>query len=334
MKVAVTVAALNEEKLVGQFIKAVLNQTFSPNEIIFVDDGSTDRTGEIVKSYAKKYERIKYIYQKNTGPAKARNRAWQTAKADICAFTDADCIPETNWLEELLKPLRDPQVGATAGTYKTLNEENLLAKFIGLEIARKYRNIKGEVEAHGTYNLAVRKKVLEETGGMNEEYPKPSGEDWDLTYKISRKYRIIYVPTAIVETEHFENLWLYMKNQVRRGFDRIKLYNDNPDYSSADVYTSRLIKYQVWIAGLSLPALLLFFPFFRFSFIIPIFLLWFLLVTSLINFPYIAKRDLKAALYGIVVQLLRNYAWFFGMIKGIYKFGFIKIIVGVLKSGM
>lgn len=334
MRVAVVTGVYNEEKTIGALIESVLGQTRLPEEMVIVDDGSNDRTPEVIKEYLDKSDFIRCIHQKNTGPAKARNRGWKSAGADVCIFTDGDCVPGNYWIEELLKPFADPEVGATAGTYKTLNYKNVLAKFIGLEIEYKYRNVCGTVDAHGTYNLAVRKNVLEEVGGLDESYPEPSGEDFDMTYKISRKHKIIYVPGAVVGHYHPEDFWWYMKNQVRRGFDRIKLYNDNPEKSGGDVYTGRVVKYQVWAAGLLLPSLLLAFPVFKFSFLIPSFLAAFLFLIMLPFFAYLLQKDPKVALVSIPVVLARNYAWFWGMLKGLRTFGVKKIILGVAKAGL
>ena len=59
-------------------------------------------------------------------------------------------------------------------------------------------------------------------------YPVPSGEDWDLTYRISENHRIVFVPEAIVGHYHPDKFIPYMKNQERRGFDRVKIYKDFP----------------------------------------------------------------------------------------------------------
>lgn len=334
MRVAVVTGVYNEEKTISALIEAVLGQSRPPDEMVIVDDGSCDRTAELIKSYMAESGMIRYIRQDNAGPAKARNRGWRNADAEICIFTDGDCVPETNWIKELLAPFDDRGVGAAAGTYRTLNSRSVLARLIGLEIEYKYRNVRGTVDAHGTYNLAVRRSVLEEVGGLDESYPEPSGEDFDMTYKISRKHRIVYVPGAVVGHYHPESFRKYMKNQVRRGFDRIKLYNENPEKSAGDAYTARVVKYQVWAAGLLLPSLLLALPVFKYSFLIPLSLAAFLIVILIPFLSYLIRKDLPAAVVSVPVVLARNYAWFWGMIKGMRKFGFKKIVTGVVKTGL
>ncbi|PIV44930.1 MAG: hypothetical protein COS25_02540 [Candidatus Nealsonbacteria bacterium CG02_land_8_20_14_3_00_37_10] len=321
MRIAVTVGVYNEEKNIARLIKSLLEQTRQPDEIIICDDGSTDKTAEKIKSFAEKYPQIKYLYQKNAGPAKARNNAWRNSTAEICVFTDGDCIPELNWIQELTKPLADGKIGATAGGYKTLNNHSLLARFIGYEIEWRYRNIKGEIDAHGTYNLAVKKSILEEIGGLNEEYPKASGEDWDMTYKISKKYKLIFFPTAIVGHYHPEKFWWYMKNQTRRAYDRIKVYKDHPEMRFHDNYTPSITKYQITASGFILPSLILAYPLFRYSYTVPLALFLFLFISTLPVFPYLAKKSLAVAFFSIPIQFSRNFAWFIGLIKGLMNFG-------------
>lgn len=319
MKTSVIVAVYNEEKNISELVVSLISQSVLPHEVIIVDDGSTDNTPDMVKSVNSPL--IKYIRIQNSGPAAARNVGWRVSESDICIFTDGDCLPEREWIETLLTPFNNKDVGAAGGTYKTLNIDSTLARFIGFEIAWKYKAVEGEVDAHGSYNLAVRKKVLEEIGGFNEEYRKPSGEDWDLTYKISRICKIIYVPDAVVGHFHPESLWSYLKNQTQRSFDRIKLYKDHPDKKGGDTYTGNIIKYQILLSGAFIPSLAFIYPLFSYSFILPLSIFLFLMGTTLIPFSYIAKGDPQAALYGIPVQLLRNFAWAVGLIKGVLKFG-------------
>jgi len=321
MSVAVTIGAYNEEKYLARLLDALHRQTRPPEEIVIVDDGSTDGTAEIAADYAARHAHIRLIRQKNAGPAAARNRAWRAAKSDICIFTDGDCVPEPDWIERLLPPFSDASVAAVAGTYRTLNPGKVLAAFIGLEISWRYRHVRGEVNCHGTYNLAVRRRVLAEVGGLNEAYKYPSGEDWDMTYRISKRYRIIFVPEAVVGHYHPENFWWYMKNQVRRGMDRIRVYKDHPQMRAGDAYTGRIEKYQVLSAGLSLPSLILLYPFFQWSFLAPAALFLFLLATAMMPFAWLLRRSAATAFLSIPVRLARDYAWLVGLVKGVIGYG-------------
>lgn len=319
MRVAVTSAVFNEEKNIRAFLDALLAQTRRPDEIIIVDDGSTDSTASILEEYAAAHSEIRCLQQENKGPAAARNYAWKTASADICVFTDGDCVPEPDWIEKLTAPFSDSSVGAAAGTYKTLNPENLLARFIGMEIDWRYRNVAGDVDAHGSYNLAVRREILKQTGGFREDYPKPSGEDFDLTYKISRITKIRFIREAVVGHYHPDDFIWYLKNQARRAYDRIKVYGDHPDKQTSDTYTGSLPKYQIAAAGMCLFSFCLI-PFSRgasggFAFFVLI-----LLLLSSAGIPYYANRDSAVTVLSPFVGFARSFAWLAGAAAGIIRF--------------
>ncbi len=320
MKIAVVSAVYNEDKSVGRLIESLLIQTRMPEEIVLVDDGSKDGTAGVIEGYAKRYHLIRLIRNSNQGPAASRNIAWRAARADIVIFTDGDCVPAKDWIEKLLLPFTSDDIAGVAGAYRTFNEENVLARFVGHEIAWRYRNVRGAVDAHGAYNLAIRKRVLEELGGFEESYKAPSGEDWDLTYRISRRYKILFTPDAVVAHAHPESFWPYMKNQARRGFDRIKLYNDHPDKRVGDVYTGGLAKYQVLAAGLLPLSLLLWLA--DSLRVVPELLFLFLFLSCWKSFGFIFRRDPSVACYGILVQFVRCFAWAWGAVKGVLRFGF------------
>jgi len=87
--VSVIIPTYNRAHTIGRAIKSVLNQTYQDFEIIVVDDGSTDNTEEVVKSFRDK--RIRYIqHKKNKGAAAARNTGIKSAKGKYIAFQDSD----------------------------------------------------------------------------------------------------------------------------------------------------------------------------------------------------------------------------------------------------
>src|ERR1051326_9104660 len=90
------IAVYNGAELIQRSIDSVLAQTRPADELIVVDDGSTDRTGEIVQSYG---SRVRYIRQNNSGVSTARNRAAKEAKSEWIAFLDHD----DEWLPQKLE---------------------------------------------------------------------------------------------------------------------------------------------------------------------------------------------------------------------------------------
>ncbi|MCD6393437.1 MAG: glycosyltransferase family 2 protein, partial [Planctomycetes bacterium] len=93
--ISVVIPAFNAEEYIGRAIDSVLAQTRQPDEIIVVDDGSTDNTAEVIKPYSPK---VHYIHQENGGASVARNTGIEAATGQWLAFLDAD----DEWLPEKL----------------------------------------------------------------------------------------------------------------------------------------------------------------------------------------------------------------------------------------
>lgn len=95
-KVTAIVPAYNADRYISGAIESVLGQTYKNIDLIVIDDGSTDRTGEVVQRYG---SRVRYIRQDNGGPSKARNTGIRAADSELIAFLDADDI----WLPEKIQ---------------------------------------------------------------------------------------------------------------------------------------------------------------------------------------------------------------------------------------
>ena len=93
--ISVIIPVYNGERYLAEAINSVLNQNYQPIEIIVIDDGSTDKTSKIVKSFGAK---VKYFCQNNSGSATARNYGISIANGDFLAFLDADDL----WVENKL----------------------------------------------------------------------------------------------------------------------------------------------------------------------------------------------------------------------------------------
>ena len=100
--ISVIIPTYNRRRTLSRSIESVLNQTIKAAEIFVIDDGSTDGTGDWVKS---RYPSIKYIYQPNNGVSNARNTGIRLAKSDWIAFLDSDDEWINNKLEEQVKAL-------------------------------------------------------------------------------------------------------------------------------------------------------------------------------------------------------------------------------------
>ncbi len=313
-KVSVIVPAYNREALLPNLIEALLQQDY-PSEIIIVDDGSTDNTAQIVKKYP-----AKYVYQKNSGPALARNRGVKESHGDIVVFTDSDCIPQKDWISRLMEGFTADDIGAVAGSYNIANPERLLACCIHEEIKLRHLSFKTYIKCFGSYNVAIKRNVFEEVEGFNENYRTASFEDNNLSYKILKAgHKIKFQGSALVAHRHTEKLWNYLKEQYIHGYWRMKGYKDFPNMAKGDDYTTFKDIIEIPLALITFCSAA--FLWHRSGFIGFVTLT---VANGLLQLPKTImlikiKKNFKF-LYLPLITFLRSYARAFGAIKGILKF--------------
>ncbi len=223
MQASVIIPAYNAEATLAECLSACLNQTWPAREIIVVDDGSTDGTARVAASFP-----VRYVWQKNGGPAAARNRGAAEATGDVLVFTDADCVPEPAWLERLLEGF-DEGVVAVGGAYGIANPASRLARMVHEEIAARHAELEGEVDFVGSFNVAYRRDAFDAAGGFDATFRQASAEDNDLAYRLEDcGGRMRFAPDARVAHYHPTRLLPYLRTQMRHGYWRVKLYAKHP----------------------------------------------------------------------------------------------------------
>jgi hypothetical protein len=210
-KVCVVIPCFNHGKYIDEAIQSIQHQTFQDFEIIVIDDGSTDDfTSNKLKSII--YPNTKVIFQKNSGPVKARNEAIKISKAEYILPLDADDYFEKSFLEKAVEILENqPQVGAV----------NCYLKGFGFSDFT-IRPKEGGIENFVTHNnacvsLLFRRICWEQVGGYNEKM-KDGSEDWDFWLSVIEKGWNIYI---IPET-----LFHYRRHEISR--DVIARREKNP----------------------------------------------------------------------------------------------------------
>lgn len=104
---SVIVLGYNIEKFICECLDSILSQTYKNFELIIIDDGSTDNTGNICKQYETKDSRVHYYFQKNAGTTVARTHGYSIAKGDYVIAVDGDDTVNTNWLETINNCLKE-----------------------------------------------------------------------------------------------------------------------------------------------------------------------------------------------------------------------------------
>jgi len=197
--VSIIIPTYNRGHLLGRAIQSVLAQTYQDFELIIVDDGSTDETEKLVKSFNS--EMIRYIrHRENKGPSAARNIGIRVAKGDYIAFQDSD----DEWMpEKLEKQIRafetaSPAVGIVyTGRYRIINNK------------KEYLPLAGVTPKDGdvfssllkvcfvcTPVALVKRDCFERAGMFDERFPP--FEDWELFLRMSRYYQFKYINEPLV----------------------------------------------------------------------------------------------------------------------------------------
>lgn len=228
------------EKLERLLISLGKSKKAPPFEVIVVDDGSTvplsfrppSRNPENQKhgSRDKPGMTMTRIIRlpHNHGPAVARNRGVKAARGTFIVFLDCDVEVFPDTLFEIAKVFTDdPDVVALTGVWvKEQKSHDFFPNFKALRDWSYWineRNKSGYYFLFSTRIASIKKAVFERLGGFDESYPAPLVEDIELTYRIARRYAIIFAPQVRVRHE-FESFWPIAKKYFLRAYFWTKLY--------------------------------------------------------------------------------------------------------------
>jgi cellulose synthase/poly-beta-1,6-N-acetylglucosamine synthase-like glycosyltransferase/peptidoglycan/xylan/chitin deacetylase (PgdA/CDA1 family) len=204
--VSIVVPAYNEELGIAATVRSLVASGYPDLDIVVVDDGSTDRTAEVVARLG--LPQVRLIRQTNAGKPAALNAGIQLARHDIVVLVDADTVFEPGALRALVVPFataRRSMIGAVSGNTKVGNRRGLLGHWqhieyvVGFNLDRRMYDILQCMPTVPGAIGAFRREALEAVGGVSAE---TLAEDTDLTMAICRAgWRVIYVPDACAWTE-------------------------------------------------------------------------------------------------------------------------------------
>jgi GT2 family glycosyltransferase len=258
--ISVVIAAYRAEGMIGHTLEALRAQTLDARrfEVVVVDDGSPDDTAGAARRAG-----ARVIAQPNAGPAVARNRGVRESRGSTIVFTDADCEPEPDFLECLVRPFTDPEVGGTKGAYRT-RQTAWVARLVQLEYESRYDRMArvqeraGGIDFIDTYAAAFRRELFEAVGGFDEGFPGASVEDQELSFRMAeRGVRMRFVPEARVWHRHADSWWGYARKKAKIGYWKVGVLRRHPDRAVHDSHTPQGLKLEVGLAGLLLGAGLL-----------------------------------------------------------------------------
>lgn len=326
--VSVIIPCYNAESIILRTLEALDGQSVRNFEVILVDDGSKDETVKVAKSFKPKNFKLAVLAEKHAGPAAQRNRGAEKAKGELLLFTDSDCVPDRNWVEEMVKPFSDKNIVGVSGTYRTLNNDKMIARFEGYEIEKRHAKMakKKYVDFIGSFSAGYRKNIFKKFGGFSSDFKRADAEDPELSFKIAKAgYKMVFNPKAVVAHPHVSTLKKFWKQKFSRGFWRVLLYKKHPEKMKGDSYTGKEVQFSlVFLAGF----LLSFAGFFLAAAFKNIALMDFLAKSAiishtlyyLVNFPtivFMIQKEKKMAIFAPAIIFIRTLAWGLGFAWGL-----------------
>ena len=238
-KVTILIAARNEEEKIALTIEDILAQDYPKElfEVIIADDHSTDRTAEIITSYADRKVRLLQLYDDkalNSYKKRAIAEAIKLSTGDFMVATDADCRMGTKWLSTIISHYEANDLVMISSPVAYFEEHSLFEYMQSLEFmyligvgAAFIGN--GKASTCNGANFAYRKDVFNEVGGFQGIDNLASGDDELLLQKVAAKYphRIGFLksPDAVVYTHAKPNVKEFMQ-QRRRWASKSTSYKD------------------------------------------------------------------------------------------------------------
>jgi cellulose synthase/poly-beta-1,6-N-acetylglucosamine synthase-like glycosyltransferase/peptidoglycan/xylan/chitin deacetylase (PgdA/CDA1 family)/spore germination protein YaaH len=226
--VSVLIPAYNEEEVIVYTINSVLESDYPNLEVIVVDDGSTDDTGDLLDSEFGRNPAVRVIHQPNRGKPSALSHALAEASSGIIVTIDADTSVESNAVSKLVRNFVNPRVGAVAGNVKVGNRVSWLTRWQALEYVTS-QNL--EKRAFDLLNCipvvpgalsAWRAEAINEAGGFTAD---TVAEDTDLTITIRRAgWKIYYEEEAIGWTDAPETAAALVRQRFRWTFGTLQAF--------------------------------------------------------------------------------------------------------------
>jgi glycosyltransferase involved in cell wall biosynthesis len=223
-RVSVVVPVRNGAGTVAGCVRGLLRQDYPSErlELLVVDNGSTDGTAETLRELP-----VRVLAEPRRGAARARNRGIVEAGGDVLAFTDADCLPTTGWVRELVTALERPQAGGAAGEILPFpprtGAERHAARIRHLSPQRYLR--RPLLPFAVTANLAFRRDVFDTVGLFDPASPT-GGESTDFCTRFFRAtgLELTYAPRAVVFHRHRASLGSFVRQQWSYGQGHAWLY--------------------------------------------------------------------------------------------------------------
>jgi len=230
--ISLMVPCYNEGDNLDESIPHLLQLRYPNYELIFINDGSKDNTGEIIDRWAAKETKITALHQENQGKASALNHGLTIAKGKYVACIDGDAVLDYYALDYMVQALeKDPKYAATTGNPRVRNRSTILGRLQVSEFSsiigliKRAQGLMGTIFTVSGVCCLFRKDVMEEIGGWSTNMIT---EDIDISWKIQiAGYNIMYEPRAlcwVLMPESMKGLYKQRLRWVQGGAETIIKY--------------------------------------------------------------------------------------------------------------
>lgn len=224
--VTVAIPAYNEESTIAKTLYSVLKSNYPKEklEVVVINDGSTDKTSDVVKKIMKRHDNIILLEQKNKGKAAALNHCLRKCKGEFFACVDADTTINRNALISIIRHFEKNQsLGAVVSQIKVLNQGNIYERIQRVEyfvaiLIRKLMSFLGTLAQTPGALSVYRTQVVKKVGGFDE---KSITEDFEMAMRLRYHHYGIKTDEKAVTFTHVPQTFMgYLKQRVRwyRGF--------------------------------------------------------------------------------------------------------------------
>lgn len=315
--ISVIIPVYNDTDHIALCLNSILSCNYEGQfEIIVVDDGSTDGVRELVS-----FSPCSFIETgKNSGPGTARNLGAKSAKGDILAFVDSDCVVPPNWLSVIDNIFRDNKIKAVAGRFSGNVNPEFIARYRYYEASFYMINEKTFVNTFTASSFACRRDLFSEVGGFGN---RPAAEEITLGYRLYKiGINILCVPEFVVAHHCLRTLKGYLKQQFiwMKNFFIVCQLHPEMVYFKGLLRKGNLIL-QMILQILSILSVLILLILNKTILVILIILIsfaWFFLL----NFSFLCyvgekEKNLPVILKSIFTILMRNSVWIVAILCGI-----------------
>lgn len=315
MKVSLIATVYNEEKSIKKLLESITVQSSKPDEVIFVDAGSKDRTVAIIRSYKERIKNLQVLVRKGVNRSVGRNIAISKARGKIIAVTDAGCYLDKKWLLEITKPIKSKSNGVVAGYYlpnaETIFQKSVAPYFCVMSDNIERESLKKSFEfLPSSRSLAFLKSVWKKVDG----YPESLNYCEDLVFdqKIKKAgFNIQFNPEALVYWPQKNSLQAVFRQFYHYAFGDGQVF-----FSPYQTHTKKILSLYIrFVVAFLLFVLCLLFPEYG-KYLVFIFACY-LLADVWLKYKYV--NHVLALIYLPAIRIVADMAVMMGSLMGILK---------------